>query len=285
MPPLRFATCTAGGRSFAALIEEDRAIPLRETPELGPWTGCDVLRDPPLVPVDEAVPLDGLRLLPVVPNPGKIVCLGTNYQAHADEMGRDRPSYPVFFTKFASALVAHGDPIVKPPESDQVDYEAELAVVIGRRGRRIPVGSALEHVAGYTVANDVSMRDFQRRTHQWLQGKAWDRSTALGPYLVTPDEVGDVAALAIRLELNGEEMQSSSTSLLIFDVPTIVSTLSEFCTIEPGDVILTGTPGGVGSKREPPVFLQPGDRVRVEIERVGVLENEVVAEEVEPSRR
>ena len=165
-----------------------------------------------------------------------------------------------------------------PPESSKVDYEAELAVIIGREGRRIAPGDALDHIAGLSVANDITMRDYQQRTHQWLQGKAWDASTPLGPYLVTLDEVGDIGKLDLRLELNGQQMQSSNTELLIFDVPTTIAHISEFTTLAPGDVILTGTPGGVGARRDPPVFLKPGDIVRVEIPGVGILENAITSE-------
>jgi acylpyruvate hydrolase len=159
-----------------------------------------------------------------------------------------------------------------------VDYEAELAVVVGRGGRRIAADDALSHVAGLTVANDITMRDYQRRSHQWLQGKAWDGSTPLGPYLVTLDEVDHVSRIDVRLQLNGEEMQSSNTERLIFDIPTIIAQVSQFTALSPGDVILTGTPGGVGDRRDPPVYLAPGDVVRVEIPGVGVLENTLVAE-------
>jgi acylpyruvate hydrolase len=196
-------------------------------------------------------------------------------------MGRTVSDYPVLFTKFATSLIGPYDEIVVPPESEQVDYEVELALVIGTRGRRIPEGSELEHVAGYAVANDVSMRDFQYKTHQWLQGKAWDAATPLGPMLVTPDEV-DVENLDVRLELNGETLQTSNTSLLIHDVRTIIRAVSGFATLEPGDVILTGTPGGVGFKREPQVFLHGGDRVVAEISGVGRLENVVRAERFHP---
>jgi acylpyruvate hydrolase len=166
---------------------------------------------------------------------------------------------------------------VLPPESVQVDYEAELAVVIGRRGRRIPVDQADAHVLGYTVCNDVTMRDYQYKTHQWLQGKAWDNSTPLGPYLVLPSEA-DLTAAGIRTLLNDEVLQSSDTSKLIFDIPTLISTISEFTTLEPGDVILTGTPGGVGYRRDPQVFLRDGDVVTVEVDGVGTLANRVRAE-------
>jgi acylpyruvate hydrolase len=269
----RFASCSLGERRFAALVDGDVARPLRGIAELGPGTPAEVLADPPLS--DEAVPLADLTLRPVVPHPGKIVCVGLNYKAHVDEGVYDLPEYPVLFSKFADTLVAHGEPVALPPESEAVDYEAELAFVIGRPVRR---ARTLDAVAGYTLANDVTMRDYQYRTHQWLPGKNWARSTPLGPYLVTPDEVGDPHALDISLELNGERMQSANTRLFIFDVPTLIATISEFVPLVPGDVVLTGTPAGVGYRREPQVLLRDGDRMVVEIERVGRLENPVAAE-------
>ena len=159
-----------------------------------------------------------------------------------------------------------------------MDYEGEMAVVIGRPGRRITVEDAMGHVAGYTIANDVTMRDFQYKTHQWLQGKVWEASTPLGPWLVTPDEAGDASTLDISLTLNDAVLQQASTAQLMFDVPTLISRISQLVTLMPGDVILTGTPGGVGFRREPQVFLAPGDRVRVEVSGLGALDNAVVAE-------
>ena len=182
----------------------------------------------------------------------------------------------MLFTKFASTLAAPGAPIPLPPESDAIDYEGELLVVIGERGRRIPRERALDHVAGYAVANDVSMRDYQYKTHQWLQGKAWDATTPVGPDLVTLDEVPEPTTL--RTFVNGEKVQEASTELMIFDVATLVSVVSEFATIEPGDLILTGTPGGVGYRREPQLLLKDGDVVVIEIDGVGRLENRCVAE-------
>jgi acylpyruvate hydrolase len=203
------------------------------------------------------------------------VCVGLNYRAHVDEGAYEVPDYPVLFTKFAESLVGAGEPIVLPPESTAVDYEAELAFVVGRHARR---SSDLAAVAGYTLANDVSMRDYQSRTHQWLVGKVWASSTPLGPFLVTPDEVGDPHALDISLELNGERLQASNTSRFIFDIPTLLATISEVVPLAPGDVVLTGTPEGIGFRRDPPVLLKHGDRVVVEVERVGRLENPVAAE-------
>jgi acylpyruvate hydrolase len=269
----RFASCALGERRFAALVEGDVARPLDGIAELGRDTPAEVLADPPLG--DERIPLADVELRPVIPHPGKIVCVGLNYRAHVEEGVYDVPDYPVLFTKFAETLIGAGQPIVLPPESSAVDFEAELAFVIGRHARRT---SSLDAVAGYTLANDVSMRDYQYRAHQWLPGKAWASTTPLGPYLVTPDEVGDPHALDISLELNGERMQASNTRRFIFDVPTLIATISEFAPLAPGDVVLTGTPEGVGYRREPKVLLRDGDRVVVEIERVGRLENPVAAE-------
>jgi acylpyruvate hydrolase len=273
---VRFASCLLGDRRLAGLVEDDGVRPLRDVLELGRDTPAEVLANPPVT--DERVPLAEVRLLPVVPHPGKIVCVGLNYRAHAEEGGYDVPDYPALFNKFAETLVSAGDPILLPPESAAVDFEAELAFVIGRPVRRASGASALEAVAGYTAANDISMRDYQYRTAQWLPGKNWAASTPLGPFLVTPDEVGDPHELDIALELNGERMQSANTSQFIFDVPTLVATISEFVPLAPGDVVLTGTPSGVGYRRDPKVLLRNGDRVTVEIQRVGRLENPVRAE-------
>ena len=273
---MRFASCLLGDRRLAALVEDDSVRPLRGIVELGRDTPSEVLADPPLT--DERLPLEDVRLLPVVPRPGKIVCVGVNYRAHADEGGYDLPDYPALFSKFTETLVAAGEPILLPPESKAVDFEAELAFVIGRPVRRASGPATVDAVAGYTAANDVSMRDYQYRTHQWLPGKAWARSAPLGPFLVTPDEVGDPHALDISLELNGERMQSANTREFIFDVPKLVTTISEFIPLAPGDVVLTGTPSGVGYRRDPKILLRDGDRVTVEIERVGTLENPVAAE-------
>jgi acylpyruvate hydrolase len=273
---VKFASCSAGDRRFAALVDGDAVLPLRDVVELGPHTPSELLSDPPLT--DERFSLSELELLPVVPRPGKIVCMGLNYRAHAEEGGYDVPDYPALFAKFNETLVAAGDAILIPPESSAVDYEAELAFVIGRPVRRASGPSALEAVAGYTVANDITMRDYQYKTHQWLPGKNWADSTPLGPFLVTPDEVGDPHALDIALERNGERLQSANTRQLIFDIPTIIATISEFVPLVPGDVVLTGTPSGVGFRRDPKVLLQDGDRVVVEIERVGRLENPIAAE-------
>jgi len=275
---VRFASCAFGERRFAALVEGDVVRPLAGIAELGAQTPSDVLAEPPLA--DERLRLAEVTLLPVVPHPGKIVCMGLNYREHVAEGVYDEPDYPVLFPKFAETLIGAGAPIVVPPESSAVDYEAELAFVIGRRVRRAARTEAMEAVAGYTIANDVTMRDYQYRTHQWLPGKNWAHSTPLGPFLVTPDEVGDPHELDITLTLNGERMQSANTRQLIFDIPTIIATISEFIDLVPGDVVLTGTPSGVGFRRDPKVVLADGDRLLIEIARLGRLESPVVAERI-----
>jgi len=223
--------------------------------------------------------LENITLLPPVMSPGKILCIGKNYKEHAEEMGgQAEQAFPEIFTRFPSTLVAPGAPVYVPPETDEWDYEAELMVVIGSRGRRIPEDKALEHVAGYTCFNDVSARTFQKRITQWTAGKNFDSSGPMGPSLVTPDEVGDPQSLDIRCEIDGEVVQESNTKNLIFSIPFLISHISEFLTLEPGDVISTGTPGGVGFARTPPRFLKPGETVKVIVEKVGVLENPVVAE-------
>jgi acylpyruvate hydrolase len=268
-----YATYEHQGRRRVGRVDGDRLVPLGGLTELGRNTTVDVLSGAPELPA-ESVGVDEVYLCPVVPNPDKIICVGLNYRAHIEETGRELPTYPVLFTKFASSLIGPRDDILLPAESSQVDYEVELAVVVGRSGRRIAREDAAGYVLGYTVANDVTMRDYQYKTHQWLQGKAWDRSTPLGPYLVLPGEA-DVAAAGVRTILGGQKLQDSDTSRLIFDIPTLIATVSEFTTVLPGDVILTGTPGGVGFRREPQVFLADGDEVTVQVDGIGSLTNRV----------
>jgi 2-keto-4-pentenoate hydratase/2-oxohepta-3-ene-1,7-dioic acid hydratase in catechol pathway len=213
--------------------------------------------------------------------PGKVICIGLNYRDHAAESGQPIPHEPVCFGKFSSSVVGPGDAIVLPRAAERVDYEAELVVVIGRRGKRIPRERAMEHVAGYMCGNDVSARDWQigRPGGQWLLGKTPDTFAPIGPCLATADEVPDPQDLRIRLRLNGETVQDSSTRELIFSVDRLIAHLSQLITLEPGDLIFTGTPPGVGMARKPPLWLKPGDRCEVEIERVGCLANPVRAEE------
>jgi acylpyruvate hydrolase len=233
-----------------------------------------------------AIDLDAVRILPPVPKPPKILCVGLNYDDHLEESGLKMPVYPEIFARFATSLIAHGDPIRQPPESFTLDYEAELAVVIGRRGRRITRDRALDHVAGYSLFNDATIREFQLRTPQWTMGKNFDATGAFGPWLVTPDALPPGAhGLRVQGRLNGRVMQDASTDRLIFNVPALIELISIAISLEPGDVIITGTPGGVGAARKPPVFMQPGDVFEVEIERMGVLSNYVQRESQEESKR
>lgn len=223
--------------------------------------------------------LNVARLLPPITNPGKILCLGLNYRDHAIESGVEPPSEPVLFNKFASALLGNKGVIVLPPVSRQVDYEAELVVVIGQKGKNIAKERALEYVAGYTCGNDVSARDWQlnKPGKQWLAGKTFDTFAPVGPFLVGASEVADPHALSIALRLNGQTMQDSNTSQLIFKIDETIAYISQIVTLEPGDLIFTGTPPGVGMARKPPVFLKPGDSVEVEIGKLGILRNSVIA--------
>ena len=238
--------------------------------------GADLLRTGRDLLAAHTIDLNAVRILPPVPKPPKILCVGLNYDDHLEESGLKKPVYPEIFARFATSLIAHGEPIRRPPESSALDYEAELAVVIGRGGRRIQHDRALDHVAGYSLFNDASIRDFQLRTPQWTMGKNFDATGAFGPWLVTPDAVPPGAdKLRIQGRLNGRVMQDSSIDKLIFGVSELITLISVAMTLEPGDVIITGTPGGVGAARKPPVFMHPGDIFEVEIEGMGVLSNSV----------
>jgi len=210
-----------------------------------------------------------------VPNPGKIICIGLNYREHAAEANVQIPDYPTIFAKYPNCLIGTKEPIVIPPVTKQVDYEGELAVVMGRRARNVVADQALTYVAGYAPFNDVSARDYQFRTSQWTAGKIFDTFGPMGPALVTADDVPDPQNLDLRVTIGDEVLQDSNTRYMIFSVRHLLAYLSEFMTLEPGDIIATGTPSGVGSRRTPPRFLKPGDSVRVEIERLGILENPV----------
>jgi acylpyruvate hydrolase len=274
---MRFASVLHAGQPHAVAIDGETAIPLTGVAELGVDTPNELLRDPPL-DRGTAFALSDATVRALIPRPRKVICVGLNYKAHIEETHRDDSDYPVLFTKFATSLTGAYDPIACPPESEAIDYEGELAVVIGARARRLNPARSLDAVAGYTVANDVTMRDFQYKTHQWVQGKAWDASTPLGPALVTPDEAGDPSRLTLRTLVNGEVVQESTTDLMIFPVPILLSVISQFATLEPGDVILTGTPAGVGFRREPPLLMGQGDVAVVEIDGIGRTENRFVAE-------
>lgn len=219
-----------------------------------------------------------VRFLPPIPNPARILCIGVNYDAHRRETGREQRAYPTVFVRWPSSLVGHEQPIIRPAASERFDYEGELAVIIGKAGRHISAEAALEHIAGYSAFNDGSVRDFQRHTPQFTPGKNFDASGGFGPWLVTSDAIPDPSRLTLRTRVNGDIVQEAPTSHLIFDVPTLIAYISSFTTLEPGDVIATGTPGGVGDKREPPLYLKAGDRLEVEISGIGTLRHAVVDE-------
>jgi 2-keto-4-pentenoate hydratase/2-oxohepta-3-ene-1,7-dioic acid hydratase in catechol pathway len=223
----------------------------------------------------EGVPIEGVQLLPPIARPGKIICIGLNYRSHAEEQGAEAPETPTFFAKFPNALTAPGARVELPRWSEKVDYEAEVAFVIGARCKDVAPERAMDFVAGYMLLNDLSARDYQFKTPQWMPGKVFDGAAPCGPALVTPEEAGPHDALELELRLNGELMQKASTSDLVHSVPELVSYLSRLMTLEPGDVVATGTPAGVGSLREPRVWLKSGDRIEISSPQLGLLETAI----------
>jgi acylpyruvate hydrolase len=283
---MRIAAFDKGGSAGFGVVEHDYLIALPPLPGQGVSDWLMAGPERLAAAVQEAkrdrtsvVALAQAMLLPAVPRPGKIVCLGLNYAEHAAEGGHAKPDYPSFFMRGATSLVAHGAPMVRPLVSDKFDFEAELAVVIGRRARHLKAENALQVVAGYTCFNDGSLRDYQRRTAQWTIGKNFDGTGALGPWIVPAWELPPGAVgLKIESRLNGQIMQSANTSQMLSPVVETLCLLTEVMTLEPGDVIAMGTPSGVGHARKPPVFMKAGDRIEVEIEGIGVLSNPVVDE-------
>jgi len=222
--------------------------------------------------------LDAVALLPVIPDPGKVWCCGLNYAEHVKETGRETTEQPTFFTRWADAQVGHGQPMLRPRESVQFDYEGEIAVVIGRGGRRIAEADAATHIAGYACFNDGSIRDWQRHTSQFAPGKNFWRSGAFGPWMVTSDAIPFGTSMTLVTRLNGQEMQRATTEMMIHSIAKQIAYVSTVAPLEPGDVIVTGTPGGVGARRTPPVWMKPGDTVEIEIDRVGILRNPIAAD-------
>lgn len=287
---MRFATIDTWAGPRAALLVRDAYIDLHASEPTLPPSVRQILEAGAGVQaaaLEVAQRADAVRypaaqakLHAPVPDPHKIICIGLNYRDHAEESGAPIPKEPIVFSKYATALIGHGEAIVLPRVSQEVDYEAELVIVVGRKGRYLSPEQAPAYVAGYAVGHDVSARDWQLKKDgkQWTMGKTFDTFAPVGPVLVTADEVADPQRLAIRLRLNGQTMQDSTTSQLIFGVGPLLAYLSQVMTLEPGDLIFTGTPPGVGFARKPPVFLKDGDVVEVEIEGLGVLRNPVVAE-------
>ena len=262
----------------AAGLDDASATSLRRLLAAGPTVMENVRNAVENAARTDVIEPDPARLGPPIEDPSKILCIGLNYSEHAAEIGAELPKAPEIFVRFASTLAGPRDTVPLPKASDRLDMESELAVVIGRRGRYIPRAEAMDYVAGYMVLNDFSVRDFQQRGSQWTPGKNFDGTAPCGPYLVTPDEVGDVAGLAVGSDIDGSTMQSSSTEHMIFDVPTLIADASTFATLEPGDIIATGTPPGVGFKRSPPRFVAAGEVVHCWVEKVGEIRNRVVEE-------
>lgn len=262
----------AGERGYGA-VRAGRIIRLDQTAGAAPTLAGYIAQHCgawPALPADEGIPLDAVRLLPPIPQPGKILCVATNFRE-----GKPDPEYPLVFTRFAETLVGHGDDLLKPAVSDRYDFEGELAVVIGKPGHKIPRESALDHVAGYTCFNDGSVRDWQKHSTQFTPGKNFYRSGSMGPFLVTPDEVADFAAIDLQTRVNGLVKQQISMRSMIFDVAWLIAYFSTFTPLAVGDIIATGTPSGFGSTRIPPEFLAEGDRIDVEISGIGTLSNTV----------
>ena len=278
---MRLVSVDAGGRPRAALLRGGRVFDiwdgaLADIPAgdrtLEAILEAGLFDDVKPVDGDDGVPLDEVRLLPPVTRPQKIICIGLNYRAHAEEQGAEPPATPTFFAKFRNALAAPGATVSLPRWSERVDYEAEVAFVIRDRCKDVPEVDAIEHVAGYTLLNDLSARDYQFKTPQWMPGKTFDGAAPCGPALVTTDEAGPHDRIEIELTLNGESMQKSSTADLVHSVPALIAYLSKLMTLEPGDLISTGTPAGVGSLRDPKVWLKPGDEVVISSPQLGVLD-------------
>ncbi len=275
-----------GSTRIGALVGADRVVDFSQVAPSLPGDMIGLLRggEAALAAARQAagssqtIALADVKLLAPVPHPDKIICIGLNYSDHAAETGQPIPKFPIVFSKYSNTVIATGENIVLPRVSNEVDYEAELGFVIGKTARHVSAANALEYIAGYMPINDVSARDYQTRISQWTMGKTFDTFAPMGPALVTSDEVGDPGNLAISLTINGETLQNSNTNKLIFGVPQLVEALTEVMTLQPGDVVSTGTPPGVGMARNPKRYMRPGDVVNITIEKLGTLSNPVVAE-------
>lgn len=276
---MRFATFRLQGAPSWGLIEGDEAVDLGAVlsaryPDLKSVIAASALEEvAAAAPSAPRHPLSAVTWLPVVPDPDKILCVGLNYEMHRKETGRSEVENPTIFARFANSQTGHGADIVRPRVSHELDFEGELAIIIGKPGRYIARENAFDHVAGYACYNDGSVRDFQRHTHQFTPGKNFPDTGAFGPWMMTPDELGPLPDLRLQTRVNGQVVQDATFAQMIFDIPKIIAYCSSFTRLEPGDVIATGTPGGVGAKRNPPLWLKPGDVVEVEIDRLGILRN------------
>lgn len=270
---------SAGSQEFIDLAATDASLPKTLLEIIATPGAMERVKQAAQSPKAVVHTLNGIRFIPLIDRPSKIVCLGLNYADHAAEGGHARPEYPSFFMRGPSSMVGHLEPMIRPKASDKFDFEAELAFVVGKTGRHLTAENALEHVAGYSVFNDGSLRDYQRKSTQWTIGKNFDATGGFGPWLVTPDELPPAAdGLRIQSRLNGQIMQDANTKSFLWGVVETLVLITECMTLEPGDVVITGTPAGVGYARKPPVFMKHGDTIEVEIEGVGLLSNPIVDE-------
>jgi 2-keto-4-pentenoate hydratase/2-oxohepta-3-ene-1,7-dioic acid hydratase in catechol pathway len=281
---MKLASFQIGGKPTWGVIEGDDALDVGALlgdrfPDLKSVIAADalsVMRD--AAGKAKRIPTADITWLPVIPNPDKILCIGLNYEMHRKETGRAEVDNPTVFGRFANSQTGHLTNIIRPKVSTHLDFEGELAIIIGKPGRYISQADAWSHIAGYACYNEGSVRDFQRHTHQFTPGKNFPETGGFGPWMMTPDELGDVAPLRLQTRVNGQVVQDATIDQMIFDIPRQIEYCSSFTRLEPGDVIATGTPGGVGAKRTPPLWLKPGDIVEVEIDRLGVLRNGVADE-------
>jgi 2-keto-4-pentenoate hydratase/2-oxohepta-3-ene-1,7-dioic acid hydratase in catechol pathway len=279
---MKFASFTIDNTPSWGLVEDDAIVDLGAAlrdrfPDLKSAIAADGLKEAAAAAAKRH-PLSAITFLPVIPNPDKILCIGLNYETHRKETGRSEVENPTVFGRFANSQTGHLTNILRPRVSTDLDFEGELAIIIGQPGRYIPRSEAWQHIIGYACYNEGSVRDFQRHTHQFTPGKNFPATGAFGPWLVTADEIDDLGPLRLQTRLNGEVVQEAVISQMIFDIPRQIEYCSSFTRLEPGDVIATGTPGGVGARRTPPLWMKPGDVVEVEIENIGVLRNPVVDE-------
>jgi 2-keto-4-pentenoate hydratase/2-oxohepta-3-ene-1,7-dioic acid hydratase in catechol pathway len=281
---MKFASFKINGTASWGLIDGAKAVDLGAAlrdrfPDLKSAIAAGALKEAAAAASKAARhPLKDITWLPVIPNPDKILCIGLNYETHRKETGRSEVENPTVFGRFANSQTGHLANIIRPRVSKDLDFEGELALIIGKPGRYISRASAWDHIAGYACYNEGSVRDFQRHTHQFTPGKNFPDTGAFGPWMVTPDEAGDLAPLRLQTRLNGQVVQDATISQMIFGIPQQIEYCSSFTRLEPGDVIVTGTPGGVGSRRTPPLWMKPGDVVEVEIDRIGLLRNSVADE-------
>lgn len=273
---MRYVSFERDGQSSWGRLEGDRIVDLGGV--AADLKSAIAAGLPPTAISGPGLARNDVRLLPVIPNSGKILCVGHNYEEHRVETGRERTDHPSIFTRFADTLVGADAPIVRPRASLQLDYEAELAVIVGKGGRNIAADEAMAHVAGFSCFNDASVRDWQWHTRQFTPGKNFPNTGVLGPAMVTPDEIADLQSVSVESWLNGERMQGTTLDHMLFPIPILIAYISQFTPLSPGDVIATGTPGGVGAKRTPPVWLKAGDTIEVRVSGVGSLTSRVVDE-------